>query len=846
MTESSQSVEEMTDKNPYLARNLIPRTVEDEIKESYINYAMSVIVGRAIPDARDGLKPVHRRILYGMHELGLHYNKPYRKSARIVGDVLGKYHPHGDSAVYDSLVRMAQDFSLRYPLVDGQGNFGSVDGDSAAAMRYTEARMARITEAMLEDMDKDTVDFQDNFDSTLQEPTVLPAKLPNLLVNGSNGIAVGMATNMAPHNLNEICNAVEKVIDDPDVEIDELMQIVTGPDFPTGGIVLGKSGIISAYRTGRGSFRIRAKLNVEETKKKKRIIVTEIPYMVNKSRMLENMADLVKNKILDGITDIRDESDRNGIRVVIDLRRDAVVDVVLNNLYKHTQLETSFGIINLALVDQKPRVLNLKELLKVFIDHRFNVLTRKYQYELAKAKKRAHILEGLIIAVDNIDEVIKIIRGSKLVDEARRSLMERFEFSEEQAKAILEMRLQKLTGLEIESLKKEYNDLLEKIKDIEDILAKPERRYSIIKDEMEELKATFGDARRTEISLEDLSDIDMEDLIPVEDIVVTITNRGYIKRTPLEEYKSQKRGGKGLKGMDTKEEDYLVDMFICTTHDWIMFFSSKGRVYWLKGYKIPAGGRHAIGRPIVNILPRLDKDETIKAILPIKEFDDKHYLFFSTKNGLVKKTVLSAYSRPTVAGINAIKLKEGDELVDVALTDGKREIILASRYGQANRFDESEVRPMGRVAAGVRGMRFKNPNDEVVSMAVVKENQQLLTVTENGYGKRSPVEDYRKTHRGSAGVITIKTNFRNGPVLSVISVKEDDEIILTSREGLIIRAPVRNISVHGRNTMGVIIMKLNRGDVVQSVAKLTGGDGAKEEDTDQEEPDKEESNAPEV
>ncbi len=794
------------------------RPVEEELKESYINYAMSVIVGRAIPDARDGLKPVHRRILYGMQDLGLHYNKPYKKCARIVGEVLGKYHPHGDSAVYDALVRMAQDFSMRCPLVNGQGNFGSLDGDNAAAMRYTEARLARIAEVILEDMDKDTVDYKDNFDATLQEPVVLPAKYPNLLVNGSSGIAVGMATNMAPHNLNEIVDATVALIDDPGQNVLDLMEIVQGPDFPTGGIVHGLGGMASAYKTGRGKVKVRGRAEIKSTKKKNRIIITEVPYQVNKASMLESMADLVKDKVLEGISDIRDESDRNGVRVVIELKRDAEPEVVLNNIYKHTNMETSFGIINLALVEGKPRVMSLKELMQVFIKHRFEVITRRTRYELDKAAKRYHIVEGLIIAVDNIDRAIELIRGSKDAKEARESLMSEFELSEIQAKAVLDMKLQKLTSMEIDALVEEKEALTRTIEDLKDILGKEERVYDIMKEELAEVKDIFGEERRTEIAEQDYAELDDEDLIPDEEVVITITHRGYIKRMAVDTYQSQGRGGKGLKGIKTKEEDYVVDIFVCSTHDYIMFFTNKGKAYWLKAYKVPSGSRQSTGRPIVNLLPRLEKGEEIQATIQVSEFSEDRYLFFATKRGYVKKTVLSSFSRPIITGIRAINLEEDeeDELINVSLTDGKREIILASSHGNAVRFKEEEVRSMGRTARGVRGMSLRY-GDEVMSMTVASEELMLLTITENGYGKRTPLEEYRLTHRGGKGVITIRTGPRNGPVIRVVGVTKEDEIMMVSRNGMIIRETAADISTQGRATMGVRLMKLNPEDVVQSV-----------------------------
>jgi DNA gyrase subunit A len=801
-------------------QRVIFRSIEDEMKTSYIDYAMSVIVGRALPDVRDGLKPVHRRILYAMHEAGISSTKAYKKSARVVGDVLGKYHPHGDVAVYDAMVRMAQDFSLRYMLIDGQGNFGSVDGDSPAAMRYTESRLNKLAEEMLSDIDKKTVDFNPNYDESLKEPTVLPAKLPNLLINGSSGIAVGMATNMPPHNIGEVIDGIIQVIDNPDTEVTDLMKIIKAPDFPTGGIICGINGVISAYTLGRGLVRVRAKTNIEETKKdRQRIIVTEIPYQVNKSNLIEAIANLVKEKKVEGITDLRDESDRNGMRIVIELRRDIIPDIILNQLYKHTQMQTTFGIINLALVDNQPRIMPLTEIIHHFISHRKDVVTKRTKFELVKAEKRAHILEGLIVALDNIDEVIRIIRKSKSQDEAKESLAAKFLISPEQTKAILEMRLQKLTGLERQNIKDESEELKKMIARLREILASESEIYDIIKEELTELKTKYGDGRRTEIDLTAADDFDIEELIPDEEMVVTITNTGYIKRLPLDTYRTQKRGGVGLIGMGTKEEDFVVDLFVTSTHNYILFFSNKGKVYWLKTYKIPLGGRHAKGKAIINLLPRLEKGEEINAAIPIEEFTEAQYLAFVTKKGVIKKTTLKAYGRPMITGIRAIKLREDDELVETKLTNGRKELIIASKNGQAVRFHESDVRPMGRVSMGVRGIRLKE-GDEVVGLSVVTEESILLTITENGYGKRSEVSTYRKTKRGAGGVITIKTSERNGKVVGVREVSPDDELIVTSQNGMIIRIPVRGIKVQGRATMGVRVMKLKPGDRVVSLARL--------------------------
>ncbi len=800
-------------------RRVIERYLEDEMKTSYIDYSMSVIVQRALPDVRDGLKPVHRRILFAMHEAGLSASKPFKKSARLVGDVLGKYHPHGDTAVYDAIVRMAQDFSLRYPLVDGQGNFGSVDGDSAAAMRYTESKMAKIAEEIIVDIDKDTIDFVPNYDGSLKEPTVMPAKLPNMLINGASGIAVGMATNIAPHNLNEVIDGIIAIIENPEINTLELMEIIKGPDFPTGGIIYGAQGIVAAYHTGRGLVRVCAKTNIEEmAHDKKRIVVTEIPYQVNKASLIETIAALVRDKRVEGITDLRDESDRDGMRMVIELRRDINEEVILNQLFRLTPMESTFGINNLALVKNQPKLLPLKDTLVYFIEHRREVVRRRTEFELAKAEKRIHILKGLLIALDALDEVIAIIRSSKTVDDARNGLIAKFELSEEQAKAILEMRLQKLTSMEASKIQEEHDELLKLIDELEGILASEQKIFEIIKEESLGLKTKYGDARRTEI-IEVGEEIEIEDLIPVENVVVTITNTGYIKRIPLDTYQAQRRGGKGLIGIRTKEEDYVVDLFITSTHSFILFFTNKGKVYWLKAYRLPLGDRYAKGKPIINLLPRLDDDEKVEAMIPIAEFDNQHFLVFVTKNGYIKKTVLSAYSRPRANGIWAIRLEEDDELVDVNKTDGTKEIIIASSNGQANRFIETEVRRMGRYARGVIGLRLRK-NDKVVDMAIVDEDSILLTLKENGLGKRSKIQNYRKTHRGSRGVINIRTEKPFGCVVSVLRVTDDMELIVTSEKGMVIRIPIKGIRVIGRATKGVKIMNLKEGDRVVAVAKI--------------------------
>ncbi|PNX53287.1 MAG: DNA gyrase subunit A [Thermoplasmata archaeon M9B2D] len=800
-------------------KNDQPRDINEEMKRAFIDYSMSVIMSRALPDIRDGLKPVHRRILHAMNEMGMGYEKPYKKSARVVGEVLGKYHPHGDQAVYDSLVRMAQDFSLRYPLVAGQGNFGSVDGDSAAAMRYTEAKMAKITKLMLQDIEKDTVEWRDNFDGTLKEPEVLPAILPNLLVNGSSGIAVGMATNMPPHNLSEVVDGIIRMIDYPEISTTELMDIIKGPDFPTGGIIYGRGGILSAYTTGRGSLMVRAKTSIEEGEQRNRIIVHELPYQVNKSVLLQTIAELVKEKKIEGIADLRDESDRKGMRIVIELKRDAIDDVVLNQLFEHTELQSSFGVLNLAIVKGEPKVLMLKEILQQYIEYRLEVITRRTNYDLTKAKEKIHILEGLMIALRNIDEVIKIIRQSKEVEEAKIRLMKRFSLSEIQAKSILDMRLQKLTGMEIEAVEKEYKETKELIEQLEALLADKQKILDEIKRELLDIKNRFGDERRTQI-VEGEVGIDIEDLIPEQEVVVTITKDGYIKRIPTETYRTQHRGGKGLIGVRPKEEDFVVDTFITSTHDYLMFFTNHGRAYWLKGYKIPEGDRYAKGKAIINLLPRLEEGETIETAVPIHEFDDKHYLIFATKKGTIKKTVLSAYGNIRVNGIIAIKLEQGDELMGVQLSDGTKTVMIATARGQACRFNERELRPMGRATHGVIGIRLKDKKDAVVAMTVVDITGSLFTMTENGFGKRSPIDEYRMTHRGSKGVRTIVTNERNGNVVFVSQVTDDNELIITTEQGMTVRIPVRDIREQGRNTMGVRIMRVNDGDKVVSVTKV--------------------------
>ncbi len=809
-----------------IAARLVQRPIETEMKKSYIDYAMSVIVSRALPDVSDGLKPVHRRILFAMNEMGLQYNKAQKKSARVVGEVLGKFHPHGDLAIYDTLVRMAQDFSMRYPLVDGQGNFGSVDGDSAAAMRYTECRLSKIAAEMLQDVDEETVDFGPNFDGSLKEPLVLPAKLPNLLINGSQGIAVGMSTNVPPHNLNEVVDAValmiDRQIDGKDTELKDLIEVIKGPDFPTGGVIYGAQGIYEAYATGKGRIRVRARYTVEHDEDTGRatVIVTEIPYMVNKSTLLEEIAEHVKTKSIEGVSDLRDESDKEGMRIIIELKRDAIEDVVLNQLFAHSQLQTTFGIINVALVANQPRVLTLKEMLEYYIEHRFDVVKRRTEFRLRQAEKRAHILAGLMIALDHLDEVIRIIRKAKTRDEAKSGLMAKYLLSEEQTKAILEMQLQKLTGMEMQAVREEAEATKKLIDELKSILKDEKKILTIIKKEAIAVKDEFGDDRRTTIEANAV-DMDIEDLIPVEDVVVMISNTGYIKRLPLDTYESQHRGGVGLIGMETKEEDYVVDMFVTCSHDYVMYITNKGRVYWLKAYKIPAGGRHAKGKPIVNLLEHLVDGEKVVNTIPVKLFTDETYLVFATQNGTIKKTKLSAYANIRQSGIIAIRLDEGDNVVDTAITDGTREIILATKKGLAARFNETDVRPTGRATYGVRGIRL-GKGDEVVSMAIVSPKDQLLTVTEKGYGKRSLVEDYRKIRRGGKGVITIKTGGRNGEVITAKLVEDENEIIITSVKGMVIRIPVSGISLLGRATMGVRLMKLKENDSITAVTRLIG------------------------
>ena len=804
------------DNNETMVPKVIDQTVEDEMKRSYIDYSMSVIVGRALPDARDGLKPVHRKILYAMSDMGMWHNRGYKKSAKVVGEVLAKYHPHGDTAAYDAMVRLAQPFSLRYPLVDGQGNFGSIDGDPAAAMRYTEARLAKMSSDLLADLEKNTVDFADNYDGSLKEPTVLPSKFPNLLVNGSDGIAVGMATKMPPHNLCEVVDAITHTLDYPDVTVDELMEFVKGPDFPTGGTIYGLSGIYSAYTTGRGKIKVRANTHFEEKSNgKTMIIVDEIPYQVNKARLIEQIANKVKEKAIEGITDLRDESDRNGMRIVIELHKDAIDNVVLENLFKQTTMEQTFGVINLALVDKKPVLLTLKELIQQYIIHRKSVVTRRTQFDLDAALKRHHILEGLMAAIGKLDEAIALIRASEDGEEASAGLQDLLSIDVDQAKAILDMRLQKLTGLELDSIKTEYEALSVLMADLRDILANEGRVRQIIKDELSEMKETYGAERRTKIDPNPI-DTDEEDLIPREDVVITITGDNYIKRIPLKTYRQQGRGGVGLIGMETKEEDFVTNMFVTSTHDYVMFVTDHGRLHWLKGYRIPEGGRHSKGKPIVNMIADLEEGENVVSTICASDFPEDRFLVFCTKEGIIKKTVLSAFKNVRRRGIKAIKLRETDTLVETHITDGDDEIIIATNRGLAVRFHEGQVGSKGRDTMGVKGVTL-NEGDFVVSMSVVKPGDMLLTVSENGYGKISGVDDYRKINRGGKGVITLKTTERNGGVIAVRKVLESDELVVVSNQGKVIRIKVNEIRVTGRNAAGVRIMDLRNGDKVTAL-----------------------------
>ena len=817
---------------------LIPINIEDEMKSAYIDYSMSVIVSRALPDVRDGLKPVHRRVLYGMHELGVKSSSAHKKSARIVGEVLGKYHPHGDTSVYDTMVRMAQEWSLRYMLVDGQGNFGSIDGDSPAAMRYTEARMRKISEDMLADIDKETVDHKLNFDDTLHEPTVLPTRIPGLLVNGASGIAVGMATNMPPHNLSEVVDGITAYIDNNDIEINELMQYVKAPDFPTGGIIYGYDGVKDAFETGRGRIVMRAKANIEEVNGRECIIVNEIPYQVNKADMIKKTADLVNDKKLDGISTIRDESDRNGMRIVYVLKRDAIPNIVLNKLFKYTALQSSFSVNNIALVDGRPEMLNLKDMIHHFVDHRHEVVVRRTKFELKKAEERAHILEGLIIASDNIDEVIKIIRGSSNPDEARQKLTKRFELSEIQAKAIVEMRLRQLTGLEQDKLRSEFEDLMVTIEDLKDILDKKDRRMQIIKDELLVVKEKYGDNRRSLIEYSG-GDLSIEDMIPNEQVVITISHAGYIKRTSLTEYRTQNRGGVGQKASTTRSEDFLEHLFIGTNHQYMLFFTQKGKCFWMRVFEIPEGSKTSKGRAIQNLI-NIEQDDKVKAFICTQNLKDddyinNHYVIMATKKGQVKKTSLEQYSRPRINGINAITIKDEDELLEAKLTNGESQVMLALKSGKAIRFEEAKTRPMGRNASGVRGIKLANESDEVIGMISVNDmNSNILVVSENGFGKRSSLENYRITNRGGKGVKTISITNKTGNLVSIKNVSDEDDLMIINKSGIAIRMAVENLRVMGRATQGVKLINLKENDSIAAVAKVMKdeNDNDDEETTD--------------
>lgn len=803
---------------------LIPINIEEQMQSAYIDYSMSVIVARALPDVRDGLKPVHRRVLYGMYELGIKSTGAYKKSARVVGEVLGKYHPHGDSSVYDTMVRMAQDWSVRYMMVDGQGNFGSVDGDSPAAMRYTEVRMQKISEEMLSDIEKDTVDHKLNFDDTLKEPTVLPSRIPNLLVNGASGIAVGMATNMAPHHLSEVIDGTIAFIDNKSIEISELMEHIKAPDFPTGGIIYGYDGVKEAFETGRGRVVIRAKANIEEVKGRECIVVTEIPYQVNKAEMIKKTADLVNEKKMEGIANIRDESDRKGMRIVYVLKRDAIANIVLNKLFKYTSLQTSFSINNIALVAGRPKLLNLKELIKCFVEHRHEVVVRRTDFELKKAQARAHILEGLIIASDHIDEVIQLIKTSANPEEAKNRLIARFELTEIQAKAIVEMRLRQLTGLEQDKLRAEYEALLVLIKDLKDILGSETRRMEIIKTELLEIKEKFADKRRSEIDYAG-GNMSIEDMIPNSKVVVTISHAGYIKRTSLSEYKTQNRGGRGQKGVTTRTEDFLESLFVGTNHQYMMFFTQKGKIYWMRVYEIPEGNKTAKGRALQNLI-NIEPDDKVKAFLVTQDLKDEsyvssHYVIMATKKGQVKKTSLEQYSRPRANGINAITIKDGDELLEAKLTTGDSQIMLAGKSGKVVRFEEKKTRPMGRSASGVRGISLADEHDEVIGMVAVNEmDSDILVVSENGYGKRSKLEDYRITNRSGKGVKTLNISEKTGKLVAIKNVNDDDDLMIINKSGIVIRIAVNTLRVMGRATQGVRLIKTEKNDAIASVAKV--------------------------
>ena len=812
--------------------NTLPRDIVDEMKESYLNYSMSVIVSRALPDVRDGLKPVHRRILYGMSELGSNWNRPYKKSARIVGDVLGKYHPHGDSSVYDALVRMAQDFSMRYELVDGQGNFGSIDGDNAAAMRYTESRMTKLSSEMLKDLEKDTVDWEPNFDETLKEPAVLPSSIPTLLVNGSEGIAVGMATKIPPHNLTEIANGLVAMIDNEAISTEELMTHIKGPDFPTAGLILGMDGLKEAYETGRGKIKMRARAHIESNKNgKDSIVITEVAYQTNKANLVEKIADLVRDKKVVGITDLRDESDKDGIRVVIEIKRDAVPEVILNQLYQHTQLQDTFGIILLALVDGIPKIMPLKTVLKHFIDFRHDVIVRRTTFELKEAEARAHILEGLKIALDNIDEVIKIIRGSKDPAQAKEGLMNGFNLSETQSQAILDMRLQRLTGLEVDKVVAEYKEMIKLISHLKGILENKQQRMDIIKTELLEIRDQYGDERRTEILPVD-TEFSMEDMIAEEEVVLTITHQGYIKRTALNTYRTQRRGGRGVQGAMSKDEDFVEHLFIANTHNYMLFFTDMGKCYWLKVYDIPQGGRAARGRAVVNLIG-CEPGERVEAFVSVKEFDSDHYIVMSTRNGIVKKTVLSAYGNPRKGGIYAIDIRDGDKLIEARITNGEHDILLGTHEGKSIRFSENDIRPSGRKTMGVKGIALSSKEDYVVGMLVVRREGTILVATEKGYGKRTEILQYRTQTRGGKGVLTMRCTEKTGKMVKIMEVVDSDDLIVITDLGVLMRQPVGDIRTIGRVTQGVRLVKLDEGANISSITRVISEDAATNEDKEQ-------------
>jgi DNA gyrase subunit A len=815
---------------------IIQVNIENQMKAAYIDYSMSVIVARALPDVRDGLKPVHRRVLFGMYELGVLSNRPYKKSARIVGEVLGKYHPHGDTSVYDAMVRMAQEWSLRYPLVDGQGNFGSMDGDNPAAMRYTEARMRKIAEEMIADIDKETVDFQLNFDDTLQEPTVMPCRIPNLLINGASGIAVGMATNMAPHNLSEVVDGIIAYIDNREITVDELMKFIKAPDFPTGGVIYGYEGVKEAYHTGRGRVVLRGETKIEQDDSgREKIIVTSVPYQVNKAEMIKKTAELVNDKKIEGISDIRDESDRNGVRIVYELKKEAITNVVLNKLYQYTALQTSFNINNIALVHGRPMILNLKDLIVHYVDHRHEVITRRTKFELAEAEKRAHILEGLLIALDHLDEVIKLIRESRTPEEARTGLMVTFNLSELQARAILDMRLQRLTGLEREKIKAEYEELLRLIEHLKEILANESMRMDIIKQEMSEIKVKYGDESRTQIVYA-ASDFKMEDVIADENVVITISHLGYIKRTPLTEYRRQNRGGKGFRGSDIRDEDFLEHLFVATNHNYLLLFTEKGKCFWLRVFEIPEGAKTSKGRAIQNLI-NIEPDDKVRAFINVKDLKDEDYcsrnfIILGTMRGTIKKTSLEAYSRPRQNGIIAININEGDQLLEAKLTRGDDEVLMALKSGRAIRFNEMKVRPMGRNAAGVRGITLANADDEVVGLICIPKDQkrEVLVVSENGYGKRSDIDDYRVTNRGGKGVKTINITEKTGKLIAVRDVTDNDDLMIINKSGIIIRLAISELRIVGRATQGVRLIKINEGDAIAAVTKVEVEEGAEPEE----------------